>query len=102
MTNTFKIIDDDEAEKAQFFVCMRVGGKPLLMADNLVGTCTECGEQIQFRPHGPTKPKKVCMECAMPIIEDQAAKGKFDAMATTKTLDDLKKYRNQTNKKKLN
>jgi hypothetical protein len=48
-------------------VCARIT-TPLLMADNDIGECSECGWKVQFRPHAP-KSRKVCMECASDQIE---------------------------------
>ncbi len=64
MATKIEIVSDDEAEKADFAVCMRAGSiSPF--TDNLTGTCFDCGHAIIFRPYLPTKPVKICMECAI-------------------------------------
>lgn len=55
-------ISDEKATQADFLVCQLLTD-PLLMKGNLVGTCTQCFKAIQFRPHVPKEPKKICVEC---------------------------------------
>jgi formylmethanofuran dehydrogenase subunit E len=59
-----KIVTDEEAEKAEVIVVVRAT-VPLMMADNLTGTCSVCGEEVQFRPHAPKTPKRVCLDCVL-------------------------------------
>ena len=63
MTNRIEIVDsDDEAECADGLVCARLTS-PLMMPDNVIGVCSQCGEAIQHRPHVPRTPLKICCEC---------------------------------------
>jgi predicted amidophosphoribosyltransferase len=85
MTNRIEIVDDgDEAECADIVVCRRLTS-PLLMPDNLIDLCSKCGEAIQFRPHAPTTPPKVCDQCALPIATKHANKGELVTLITPKT-----------------
>lgn len=64
------IVSPEEAEEADFVVCMRVGdGNEGLFPDNVRARCAECGYTIYFRPHNPTKPPKICMQCAIALID---------------------------------
>jgi len=55
------IVNDDEAEKADFVVCMPFGPSPF--DDNLTGICCKCGIKVMYRWHAPRKPKKLCLDC---------------------------------------
>jgi len=55
------IINDDEAEKSDFVVCMPVGPSPF--EDNLTGFCCKCSAKVMFRWHAPRKPKRLCIDC---------------------------------------
>jgi len=55
------IVDDDEAEKADFIICMPLGPSPF--DDNLTGACCKCGIKVMYRWHAPRKPKRLCMDC---------------------------------------
>lgn len=52
-------------------VCVKIDGKPLLLPDNLVGTCHRCGAPIQFRPYVPAVIPKMCIECATATLEEK-------------------------------
>lgn len=62
----FTPVDDDEAETADYYVCVKAS-KPSIFHDDLFDFCSKCGEKVRHRPHGPTIPKKICMECALEI-----------------------------------
>jgi len=57
-----EIVSDEEAEKAEFLVCVRVG-QPTPFDDNETGVCSKCGAEVQFRPYAPKTPQRLCMEC---------------------------------------
>jgi hypothetical protein len=89
MTNEIEIVDDDDdAESADLLVCKRLTS-PLLLPDNLVSLCSQCGEAIQHRPDVPVTPQKLCEVCALPIIEAETAKGTMVAMMTPKSMTEL-------------
>jgi len=53
-------------------ICMKLS-VPLILPDNVLGTCAACGCGIQFRPVGErANIVKVCIECAPGFIEGQA------------------------------
>jgi hypothetical protein len=56
------IVSDEEAEKADFVVCVRSPG-PKYFPDNEYGHCVVCGHLVTFRPYMPKKPQRLCLEC---------------------------------------
>jgi hypothetical protein len=66
-------------------VCMRITD-PLIMPDNLIGTCQNCGWKIQFRPPAPDG-VRLCFECVEAIMEENSY-----LAVTQETLDDLHKW----------
>lgn len=90
--------DPAVAENCQMVVC-RLVTDPLLFPDNDVGRCQKCLRPVQFRPHVPAKPPKMCDECARPIIEKMQAEGVFGAFITPNTARDIANY---MAKKKMN
>ncbi|MCK1670353.1 hypothetical protein [Bradyrhizobium sp. 150] len=62
--------------------------EPLMLPDNVVGKCAECGQAIQHRPHAPKKMRKVCMFCAAPDIAEGA-----ESVTTKQMLEDFKTYK---------
>ena len=95
MPNRIEIADDN-MEEAEILACMRLT-RPLLLPDNEIGLCEQCGEAIQFRPHVPKLPKKMCIECVMPATAKAHAKGELVTMITPKTLADLQAYFHKRN-----
>jgi hypothetical protein len=77
-----EVVDQREAEAADFVIC-RLVTDPLLMPDNLVGTC-KCFRMIQFRPHVPKLPKKICDVCAEVIIKADKIESFLITPATAK------------------
>lgn len=61
---TIKVVSTDEAEKADYVVCCRLG-RPTIFSDNEYGACSHCGHVIFFRPHVPKQPPKICIECCL-------------------------------------
>ena len=63
----FQLRSRDEATEADAVVCMPAPeGQPLLMAGNLLGTCSDCGCRVQHRPHIPIGPRLLCIRCCPP------------------------------------
>lgn len=60
------VVTAEEAEKADYFVCMRAGN-PSPFVDNVFGICAHCRTPIYFRPYAPTRPPKICVECALDL-----------------------------------
>lgn len=63
----FKVVGDDEAEQADFVICLRAGSRSPFK-DNLTGVCAHCGAAIIFRPYMPKTPQKICLECANDLV----------------------------------
>lgn len=59
-----KIVEDAEAEKADAVVCAGLDGEPMF-PDNLTGECADCHDPIQWRPHAPKAPPKICLRCGL-------------------------------------
>lgn len=95
MPNEVRINNDtDEHESAHFFVCARVSDVPVgYFADDLFDFCTECGEKVRFRPHGPIAPKKICVQCALPSLIEAKSKGELEIVASAKS---AKEFREKT------
>jgi len=75
----------DNAEASDVVIC-RLITKPLIVADNLVGHCSKCFKMIQFRPHVPKLPRKLCDGCAFKEIEGESD---LKFYVTENTLNDL-------------
>lgn len=58
-----KVVTDEVAESADIVVCTDAT-VPLYFSDNLTGPCADCGQILQWRPHAPKKPPRVCVTCA--------------------------------------
>ena len=56
------IASDEECEAADAVVCAPVT-IPLYFRGNITGPCADCGDMLQWRPHAPKKPPRVCMRC---------------------------------------
>lgn len=63
-TVTLEVVSQEAAEGAQFVICMPApAGAPLILADNAVAACHDCGQRIQHRPTAPVRPPKICLDC---------------------------------------
>lgn len=81
----------EEAEDCQYVVCKELTD-PLMFSDNMVGVCCRCGGGVQFRPHGPTIPPKICLPCILPEMEAEAKKGEMNVMITPKTAQEVREH----------
>jgi hypothetical protein len=88
MTNSVEIDDECNAEHADVLVCARLT-QPLIMPDNAIGICDQCGEAVQHRPHVPKQPRKLCLVCALPLAGKAAAKGELHTIITPETAVEL-------------
>lgn len=61
-----RVVSQEDAEKAAFYVCNRVGC-PSHFVDDRIGVCAHCHHPIYFRPHAPVAPVKICLECAIDL-----------------------------------
>jgi hypothetical protein len=65
-----EIVTDIEAEGASVVVCIAVT-RPLTFPDNQTGPCVDCGVLLQWRPHAPKRPPRICLPC----VTARAAEG---------------------------
>jgi hypothetical protein len=92
MPNRFEIVNGPEdAEDTDYMVCVRLTS-PLILPDNEIDICAMCGEAIQHRPHAPSRPKKVCLECMAPQMNREAARGNLDVKITPRTAQEVADY----------
>lgn len=73
--------NNPECEKLAI-VCMYIT-EPLLLPDNLTGTCVECGKGVQYRPDAP-QGDHVCFSCM-----EKCAGEEFTMLVTEKQQRDL-------------
>jgi hypothetical protein len=64
-----QIVSDKSAEECDMVVCVRKKDNKSPFKDNVDANCAHCGEEITHRPHVPKKPPKICMECAVVMME---------------------------------
>ena len=57
-----KVASDEECERAEAVICAPAT-VPLYLADNLTGPCADCSDPLQWRPHVPRTPPKICFRC---------------------------------------
>jgi hypothetical protein len=69
-----EIASQQECEQASAVVCA-VLTTPLYFPDNLTGPCADCGDMLQWRPHAPKAPPKLCMRCALCRVHAQGPVG---------------------------
>jgi len=86
-----EIAKPGDGEEFEFVIC-RLVTVPLLMPDNLVATCSKCFRLVQFRPHAPKKPRRMCDECARPEIEERRKTEDVKFMITENTATDLARF----------
>lgn len=92
MTNKIEIVDSiTNGEDFDFVVCLRVT-KPLIFADNLVAHCCKCHMMVQFRPHAPKTPPRICQQCVNPNMQKQFNAGELHIPITENTAADLRAY----------
>ena len=64
------------AEEYDVLVCMPAGeGVPLILPDNKIGVCAECGGTIQFRPNEPVAVRRLCGGCGFEELNARARAG---------------------------
>jgi hypothetical protein len=81
----------DDAEDADYYVCQRTEGESYFK-DDLYDFCCKCGEKVRYRPHGPSIPKKICIVCALPEMENSTTEGDLEVTLTQKTADEVAAY----------
>ena len=97
MANKITVSDDpDEAESAEYYVCVRAS-TPAKFDDDLYDFCCLCSEKVRYRPHGPTAPKKVCLECVSDDLEKQVQQGKLEVVLTNRVIQEIQKLTTKKN-----
>jgi len=91
MPNKLGIGSQEDGEDCDYVVCIRATN-PLALPDNLVSTCCKCGCTIQYRPHAPKTPAKICWECAIPEMDDSFGENDLRVMITPKTAEEVAAY----------
>lgn len=81
-------VEVGDGEHADFVLC-RLATDPLIMPDNLVSNCSKCFRLVQFRPHSPKTPPRICDECAAPEMAKRAKAGELEMIMTEKTAMDV-------------
>lgn len=52
---------------------IRICGLDRQSQDDLEGQCSECRRAIFYQPHPPFLIKMICLECGMPLLEQEGA-----------------------------
>jgi hypothetical protein len=76
----------DDHNDGDVVVCMRLTA-PLILPDNIIGICAECGCKVQLRPHVPKILRVVCVACVSDVVADNRD---LDFGITSETLEELK------------
>lgn len=92
MTNKIENTSKEEAEDADFYVCGRSATTTQVFDDDLYGFCCKCGEEVRYRPHGPKAPRKICAECVMPDLNQQASKGELTILTTDEVMREVRDF----------
>jgi len=93
MPNEFRVVEDaSEMEESEYMVCIKATVKTPF-ADNVFDLCCKCGEKVQMRPGGPTIPKPICLECAMPDMLEAEKKNELEVMASKEAMEALARLR---------
>ena len=58
------LVDDAEAERADFVVCSTTDGRRASYPDAIDAVCADCGLAVFHHPSVPETPPKVCVTCA--------------------------------------
>lgn len=73
-------------------VCM-LASSPAVLADDRFADCRECGIRLRHRPHSPADARKVCMDCAVKLINAMRKAGEeIRPGITRETLRDLQLF----------
>ena len=91
MSNKLEIGTQEDGEDCDYVVCIRATN-PLAFPDNLVSTFCKCGCAIQYRPHAPKTPDKMCFECAVPEMNESFEEHDLKVMITPKTAAEVANY----------
>ena len=88
MPNKVEVTSGEEAEDAAYVVCIPVTD-PLKFEDNMIGRCVRCNCRVQFRPHAPKTPPRVCWECIQPDVLQEYRDNNLGISITDKSMEDV-------------
>lgn len=74
MTDNRPRVTMDPTKPADYWVCAPYQFEHgLILSDNVLDNCCDCGCRIQHRPHAkpPGDPKIICMPCMLAHIKDE-------------------------------
>lgn len=80
---------EDLPKEEGVYLCARAEDVPDFFGDSLYGVCSECGERVIYRPHGPTHLTKVCLPCALPELAKLSAEGELNVFTTEKVVQEV-------------
>lgn len=101
MTKKLKIelADQDDIAGADYVACApATDNQPLLLADNVMDFCCQCGCKVQLRPDVPPGPKRICSGCALGNMENDPEP--HTVMVTRKSLEEAREYFRKHKKEK--
>jgi len=96
-----KVTSTAEAEEAAYLACIPADGDTYY-ADNLFGYCCRCGTKVQFRPHAPVKPKRLCTKCGLEETVKAAQDPDGFIGATEETVNDVREYFRRESRRRHN
>jgi hypothetical protein len=77
-------IEIGDGRDADVLVCAHVT-EPLYLPDNIVGQCNRCLRLVQYRPHAPKEPTRLCVDCAGPSVLAARSRGLDVKLIATET-----------------
>jgi hypothetical protein len=86
-----KVLTDQELEGASVIVCA-LASSPAHFEDDQFSPCCECQQMVRYRPHAPTKPKRICLRYAMPMIEERMRKGDFSIATSDVAMKEFRRH----------
>lgn len=82
----FCVVPTAEVEEGTLWVCADATNR----RDSIEASCASCGSKVFHRPYAPEKTRKVCIACALTLMEEAEAAGSpFTPAVTTETAAEL-------------
>jgi len=88
MSNSISIKAPEDIERETVIICAP-WSTPLLMPDNRRDVCSQCGRIVQYRPNVRPDFVKLCIECALPMMERDAADNELHIFITPESIAEL-------------
>lgn len=67
----FLVVPAAEVEEGSIWVCSDLTTR----RDSLEANCAECGVKVYHRPHAPAQTKKICLKCALALMDEASLAG---------------------------